>query len=124
MEFVATGTFTVFIEGGQVMGPFDVPVPESAARLGTAFAPFVNDLLSAEVGRAGMLGHQLEINTQLNRSRWRCRRGNRVLVRDRLVARRRDSLGSSRARTSHQVNTSPNYTEPGSPVKACERVQA
>ncbi len=46
-------------------GPFDVD-PRSVERLGTAFAPFVNDLLAAEVGRAGLLGFQLDINSQTN----------------------------------------------------------
>lgn len=46
-------------------GPFDVD-PESVERLGTAFASFVNDLLTAEVARAGLLGFQLDINSQTN----------------------------------------------------------
>jgi hypothetical protein len=46
-------------------GPFDVD-PTSVERLGAAFALFVNDLLAAEVGRAGLLGFQLDINSQTN----------------------------------------------------------
>lgn len=46
-------------------GPFDVD-PTSVERLGAAFALFVNDLLVAEVGRAGLLGFQLDINSQTN----------------------------------------------------------
>ena len=46
-------------------GPFDVN-PTSVERLGAAFALFVNDLLAAEVGRAGLLGFQLDINSQTN----------------------------------------------------------
>lgn len=46
-------------------GPFHVD-PTSVERLGAAFALFVNDLLAAEVGRAGLLGFQLDINSQTN----------------------------------------------------------
>ena len=48
-------------------GPFDV-APDAVGRLGSAFASYVNDLLSAEVARAGMFGHQLQINEQYNTS--------------------------------------------------------
>ena len=46
-------------------GPFDVD-PANVERLGAAFALFVNDLLAAEVGRAGLLGFQLDVNSQTN----------------------------------------------------------
>ncbi len=46
-------------------GPFEVR-PEAVERLGQAFAPLVNDLLTAEVGKAGMFGYQLQINQQYN----------------------------------------------------------
>ena len=46
-------------------GPFDI-APAGVERLGAAFAPFVNDLLAAEVGRAGLLGFQLDLNSQTN----------------------------------------------------------
>jgi hypothetical protein len=46
-------------------GPFDVD-PASVQRLGAAFPFFVNDLLVAEVGHAGLAGFQLDINRQVN----------------------------------------------------------
>lgn len=46
-------------------GPFEVD-PSSVERLGAAFASFVNDLLAGEVGRSGLLGFQLDVNTQTN----------------------------------------------------------
>jgi hypothetical protein len=46
-------------------GPFDVD-PAGVQRLGAAFASFVNDLLEAEVAHAGLAGHQLDINRQVN----------------------------------------------------------
>lgn len=44
-------------------GPFEVD-PNAVERLGPAFPFFVNDLLSAEVGRAGLKGYQLDINVR------------------------------------------------------------
>jgi hypothetical protein len=49
--------------GVTVPGPFDVD-PAAVERLGLAFASFVNDLLQAEVARAGLAGYQLDINRQ------------------------------------------------------------
>jgi hypothetical protein len=46
-------------------GPFDVE-PNRVDGLGAAFASFINDLLVAEVSRAGILGFQLDINAQTN----------------------------------------------------------
>ena len=52
-----------------MVGPFDVDL-NSVGRLGTAFALFINDLLSSEAARAGLLRFQLDIASQRHPERF------------------------------------------------------